>query len=73
MGAPSSLHCPAGAHSQATPADSRGARRSRCADVCKPWVPSTNTELPGEAVLVVGCDSMLEIDGQMLGKPHTPT
>ena len=24
------------------------------------------------AVLVVGCDSMLEIDGQMLGKPHTP-
>ena len=34
---------------------------------------SHNAELPeDEAVLVVGCDSMLEIDGQMLGKPHTP-
>lgn len=30
-------------------------------------------DLPdGEPVLVVGCDSMLEIGGQMLGKPHTP-
>ena len=28
-------------------------------------------QLPeSQAVLVVGCDSMLEIDGQMLGKPH---
>ena len=27
---------------------------------------------PQEAEVVVGCDSMLEIDGQMLGKPHTP-
>ena len=47
---------------------------AKCADVCKALsTPGTNAELPeGEDVLVVGCDSMLEIDGQMLGKPHTP-
>ena len=47
---------------------------AKCADVCKALsTPGTNAELPeDEAVLVVGCDSMLEIDGQMLGKPHTP-
>lgn len=26
----------------------------------------------GQNVLVLGCDSMLEINGQVLGKPHTP-
>ncbi len=25
----------------------------------------------GEELLVLGCDSMLELDGQLLGKPHT--
>lgn len=25
-----------------------------------------------ERIVVVGCDSMLELDGAMLGKPHTP-
>jgi len=47
---------------------------AKCTDVCKALsAPGTNAELPeDEAVLVVGCDSMLEIDGQMLGKPHTP-
>ena len=47
---------------------------AKCADVCEALsTPGTNAELPeGEGVLVVGCDSMLEIDGQMLGKPHTP-
>ena len=35
--------------------------------------PGKVSDLPeGEPVLVVGCDSMLEIGGQMLGKPHTP-
>ncbi len=28
--------------------------------------------LPAGTYLVLGCDSMLEIDGQMVGKPHTP-
>ena len=53
-----------------TPADAA----AKCADVCEALsTPDTNAELPaGEAVLVVGCDSMLEINGQMLGKPHTP-
>ncbi|MDR0944619.1 MAG: Maf family nucleotide pyrophosphatase, partial [Bifidobacteriaceae bacterium] len=26
----------------------------------------------GAGALILGCDSMLEIDGQVLGKPHTP-
>ncbi len=58
-----------------TPADEVAAlAAAKCADVCEALrTPDTNAELPeGEAVLVVGCDSMLEIDGQMLGKPHTP-
>ena len=58
-----------------TPADEVAAlAAAKCADVCEALSsPGTNAELPeGEAVLVVGCDSMLEIDGQMLGKPHTP-
>ena len=29
-------------------------------------------EAPSDALVVVGCDSMLELDGRMLGKPHTP-
>ena len=58
-----------------TPADEVAAlAAAKCADVCEALsTPGTNAELPeGETVLVVGCDSMLEIDGQMLGKPHTP-
>ena len=58
-----------------TPADEVAAlAAAKCADVCEALsTPDTNAELPaGEAVLVVGCDSMLEINGQMLGKPHTP-
>ena len=58
-----------------TPADEVAAlAAAKCTDVCEALsAPDTNAELPeGEAVLVVGCDSMLEIDGQMLGKPHTP-
>jgi septum formation protein len=30
-------------------------------------------ELAGADVLVIGCDSMLELDGRALGKPHDPT
>ena len=41
-------------------------RRMRGAQARRRRVPA------GEPVLVVGCDSMLEIGGQMLGKPHTP-
>ncbi len=58
-----------------TPADEVAAlAAAKCADVCEALsTPDINAELPaGEAVLVVGCDSMLEINGQMLGKPHTP-
>ena len=58
-----------------TPADEVAAlAAAKCADVCEALsAPSQASELPaGEPVLVVGCDSMLEIDGQMLGKPHTP-
>ena len=58
-----------------TPADEVAAlAAAKCADVCKALsAPSETSELPeGEPVLVVGCDSMLEIGGQMLGKPHTP-
>lgn len=33
---------------------------------------SSFQEAPSEALVVVGCDSMLELDGRMLGKPHTP-
>ena len=58
-----------------TPADEVAAlAAAKCADVCEALsAPSQASELPaGEPVLVVGCDSMLEIGGQMLGKPHTP-
>lgn len=58
-----------------TPADEVAAlAAAKCADVCKALsAPGVHAELPeSQAVLVVGCDSMLEIDGQMLGKPHTP-
>ena len=58
-----------------TPADEVAAlAAAKCADVCEALrTPGPTPALPeGEAVLVVGCDSMLEIDGQMLGKPHTP-
>ena len=58
-----------------TPADEVAAlAAAKCADVCASLsAPDKAPDLPdGEPVLVVGCDSMLEIDGQMLGKPHTP-
>lgn len=32
--------------------------------------PTTST--PPGPVVVLGCDSLLEVDGQALGKPHTP-
>ncbi len=56
-----------------TPADEVGAlAAAKCSDVCEA-LRRGDAELPaGEPVLVVGCDSMLEIGGQMLGKPHTP-
>ena len=55
-----------------TPADEVCAlAAAKCADVCEALsTPGTNAELPeGEGVLVVGCDSMLEIDGRVVGKP----
>lgn len=47
---------------------------AKCSNVCATLSsPPPDPELPAdEPVLIVGCDSMLEIDGQMLGKPHTP-
>ncbi len=56
-----------------TPTDEVAAlAAAKCADVCEALAQG-DPELPeGDPVLVVGCDSMLEIDGQMLGKPHTP-
>lgn len=56
-----------------TPADEVGAlAAAKCTNVCEA-LRFGDCELPiGAPVLVVGCDSMLEIDGQMLGKPHTP-
>lgn len=35
-------------------------------------LPSPIDEDGADSLLVVGCDSMLEIGGRMLGKPHTP-
>ncbi len=58
-----------------TPADEVAAlAAAKCSDVCASLsAPGKVSDLPeGEPVLVVGCDSMLEIGGQMLGKPHTP-
>ena len=58
-----------------TPADEVAAlAAAKCSDVCASLsAPDKAPDLPeGEPVLVVGCDSMLEIGGQMLGKPHTP-
>lgn len=56
-----------------TPADEVSAlAAAKCLDVCEA-LARNSLDLPdGEPVLVVGCDSMLEIGGQMLGKPHTP-
>lgn len=56
-----------------TPADEVSAlAAAKCTNVCEALARG-DAELPaGEPVLVVGCDSMLEIDSQMLGKPHTP-
>ena len=56
-----------------TPADEVGAlAEAKCADVCAALAQGDPELPPGERALVVGCDSMLEIGGQMLGKPHTP-
>ena len=45
---------------------------AKCLDVCEALARNSPDLPDGEPVLVVGCDSMLEIGGQMLGKPHTP-
>ena len=56
-----------------TPADEVSAlAAAKCLDVCEALARNSPDLPDGEPVLVVGCDSMLEIDGQMLGKPHTP-
>ena len=56
-----------------TPADEVSAlAAAKCLDVCKALARNSPDLPDGEPVLVVGCDSMLEIGGQMLGKPHTP-
>ena len=51
-----------------TPTDEVAAlAAAKCTDVCEALAQG-DPELPeGDPVLVVGCDSMLEIDGQMLG------
>ena len=56
-----------------TPADEVSAlAAAKCLDVCEALARNSPDLHDGEPVLVVGCDSMLEIGGQMLGKPHTP-
>ena len=56
-----------------TPADEASAlAAAKCLDVCEALARNSPDLPDGEPVLVVGCDSMLEIGGQMLGKPHTP-
>lgn len=58
-----------------TPGDEVGAlAAAKCANVSEALrAPGSEAALPdSEAALVVGCDSMLEINGQMQGKPHTP-
>ena len=56
-----------------TPADEVSAlAAAKCLDVCEALARNSPDLPAGEPVLVVGCDSMLEIGGQMLGKPHTP-
>ena len=56
-----------------TPADEVSAlAAAKCTNVCEALIRG-DTELPTEnTLLVVGADSMLEINGHMLGKPHTP-
>ena len=56
-----------------TPADEVSAlAAAKCTNVCEALIRG-DTELPTEnTLLVVGADSMLEINGNMLGKPHTP-
>ena len=56
-----------------TPADEVSAlAAAKCLDVCEALARNSPDLPDGEPVLVIGCDSMLEIGGQMLGKPHTP-
>ena len=58
-----------------TPADEVNALASaKCRSVAHALVDGLSDEALGDAtqVLVVGCDSMLEMDGRMLGKPHVP-
>ena len=56
-----------------TPADEVSAlAAAKCLDVCEALARNSPDLPDGEPGLVVGCDSMLEIGGQMLGKPHTP-
>lgn len=50
--------------------------QAKCSEIIShiltPPYPEHFPDLPHEDILVVGCDSMLELDGRMLGKPHTP-
>lgn len=58
-----------------TPADEVGAlAEAKCADVCDALCAPDSDSFDADpgALLVVGCDSMLEINGAMQGKPHTP-
>ena len=47
---------------------------AKCADVCDALCAPDSDSFDADpgALLVVGCDSMLEINGAMQGKPHTP-
>lgn len=59
-----------------TPGEEVGAlARAKCTTVADGLV-SGSLGLPDvgipERIVVVGCDSMLELDNRMLGKPHTP-
>lgn len=52
---------------------------AKCQAVATDLLTTTGTDqLTGQALpidedlIVIGCDSMLELDGRMLGKPHTP-
>ncbi|WP_200919030.1 MULTISPECIES: Maf family protein [unclassified Nocardioides] len=47
-----------------------GLARLKC-DAVAERAGSTGSEVPADA-LVLGCDSVLELDGRALGKPHSP-
>lgn len=57
-----------------TPAQEVGAlAAAKCRAVAELLTSAGGASIPDdEELLVVGCDSMLELEGRMLGKPHTP-